>query len=111
MSPKSKARTTKRRPKSRHRPGPARDQVEEYFSRERYTPPKRAMPRLRPSWHKPVGWGLLALGVLVVLVNYAEEFEIHLMPGGHSEAYFLLGIVVAVWGTWWLGVFDRPEKG
>jgi DsbE subfamily thiol:disulfide oxidoreductase len=31
------------------------------------------------------------------------------MPGGHSELYLLLGLLVAGFGSWWTGRFDRPS--
>lgn len=52
----------------------------------------------------------MAFGLLVVLVNYGAELGLDLMPGGHLEAYFLLGLFIAGGGTWWLGVFDRPTR-
>lgn len=110
MSPKSKGRKTKTPPKRRARPKHVADEVDAYFSRDRYTPPKTAMARVRPSWHKAVGWASVGIGLLIVVLNYAEEFDIHVMPGGHQEAYFLLGIVLAASGSWWLGVFDRPPR-
>lgn len=41
------------------------------------------------------------------MVNYGEELNLHLLPGGHKEAYVVLGLVMAASGTWWLGLFDR----
>jgi len=29
------------------------------------------------------------------------------MPGGHSELYLVLALLVAGGGTWFLGLFDR----
>ncbi len=72
----------------------------------RYTPPPAT--RFRPTWHKVVGWVQVAVGLVVVVVNYGAELGLDVMPGGHKEAYFLLGILVAGGGTWWLGIFDRP---
>ena len=33
--------------------------------------------------------------------------DLMLLPGGHSELYLLLAIAVAVYGTRFLGLFDR----
>jgi hypothetical protein len=42
----------------------------------------------------------VAVGLLVVLVNYGAELGLDVMPGGHQEAYFLLGLFIAGAGTW-----------
>lgn len=70
--------------------------------------PKAPAPYFRPEWHRPIGWFIVALGLLVVIVNDLAYFDIELMPGGHSELYLFLGIGVAAGGTWFLGLFDRP---
>jgi len=62
----------------------------------------------RPPWHRTVGWVLIALGVVIIVVNDLAYADIELMPGGHSELYLLLGLVVAGFGSWWTGLFDRP---
>jgi hypothetical protein len=33
---------------------------------------------------------------------------VEVMPGGHSELYLPLGLLVAGFGSWWTGLFDRP---
>ena len=75
---------------------------------DRYTP-KAPVYRLRPSWHRVAGWLGILLGVgiagsndLMVLLE-----DVTLLPGGHSELYLFLGILVAAASTWFLGVFDR----
>jgi len=55
-----------------------------------------------------VGWSLVGLGVAVIVVNEVDVVDLELLPGGHSPAYLLLGLVVAVAGSWWLGLYDRP---
>lgn len=72
----------------------------------RYTPPSPKY-RFRPGWHKAVGWALVVLGAAIAVVNDLAFFEIRVLPGGHSELYLLLGIAVAGYGSWWLGLFDR----
>lgn len=73
----------------------------------RYTPP-RLVKRIRPGWHIAVGSVQVLVGVALVIVNYGEEFGLRVLPGGHQEAYFLLGILVAGSSIWWFGWFDRP---
>lgn len=68
--------------------------------------PRRA--KARPAWHRPVGITVVVLGVLLIVVNYAEHMNLRWMPGGHREAYFALGIVIAALGAWFLAAFDRP---
>lgn len=48
-------------------------------------------------------------GALLVIVNYyvATDGSVQLLPGGHNELNFLGGVVMAAFGTWWLGLFDR----
>jgi len=62
----------------------------------------------RPPWHRAVGWTLIAIGAVIVVVNDMAYVDIELMPGGHSELYFFLGLLVAGFGSWWTGLFDRP---
>lgn len=73
----------------------------------RYTAPVRPI-RIRPDWHKPLGWLIVAFGVVVAVVNDLAVFEINLMPGGHSELYLLLALIIAGGGAWFLGLFDPP---
>ncbi|MEO7443836.1 MAG: hypothetical protein ABIW46_09935 [Acidimicrobiales bacterium] len=112
MSPKSRGKS-----RSTRSPAPAPRTAPHSFSDEeraaltpRYTPPTKIAKRFRPPWHRLVGWGQVGLGLLLVIMNYAQDFDVVLLPGGHNELYFLLGIAVAAGGTWWLGAFDRPEK-
>ena len=72
----------------------------------RYTPPARQL-RSRPGWHRIAGVAQLILGVSAVVVNYLDA-AVHLLPGGHSELYFVLGLVIAGAASWWFGWFDRP---
>ena len=70
----------------------------------RYVPPTRArLPRFRPVWHKIVGGLLVVIGLTMVFANYAS-----LLPGGHKEAYFFVGMLLAGASTWWFGLFDPP---
>lgn len=69
---------------------------------------ERPRAKSRPAWHRPVGITVAVLGVLLIVVNYAEHMNLGWMPGGHNEGYFALGIVIAGLGAWFLAVFDRP---
>ena len=75
----------------------------------RYTPPiKSAM--LRPDWHKTVGMLILSFGIAIIVLNEVMLLNsITLLPGGHSELYLVLGVVVAGYATRWFGWFDREQ--
>jgi len=62
----------------------------------------------RPPWHRAVGWTLIAIGVAIAVLNDLAYVDIELLPGGHSELYLFLGLLVAGFGSWWTGLFDRP---
>ena len=64
--------------------------------------------KIRPGWHKPLGWTVVALGVFVIIGNDVAYVAKSILPGGHSEAYLLLGLIVAGVGSVFLGLFDRP---
>jgi hypothetical protein len=51
----------------------------------------------------------LALAVTLAMLNFAEYNEIGILPGGHSEFYFLAAIMTALASSWWFGWFDRPQ--
>lgn len=76
----------------------------------RYTPPAALQVRIRPTWHKIVGASLLVLGVAIVVINYIDYDNVQLLPGGHKEAYFLLGIIIAGLSSWWFGALDRQPS-
>lgn len=89
----------------RKRKGPtARKRPPEEIPSARYTPPERKRPpRFRPWWHRAVGGVQAIVGATMVIGNYAA-----LLPGGHKEAYFVVGMILAVASTWWFGAFDPP---
>jgi hypothetical protein len=62
----------------------------------------------RPRWHRTVGWLLILVGAAIIVVNDIAWVGVEVMPGGHSELYLLLGLLVAGFGSWWTGLFDRP---
>lgn len=73
----------------------------------RYTP-RRPTFRIRPVSHKVAGWALVAAGIAVAVLNDVAFFGPEPLPGGHSELYLVLGVAIAAFGTWWLGLFDGP---
>ncbi|MEU3550891.1 hypothetical protein [Streptomyces longwoodensis] len=57
-----------------------------------------------------VGWSLLWLSIVVIALNWIEEFtSIEVLPGGHSVFYLGGGIVAAAVGAWQAGVFDAKS--
>ncbi len=116
MSPKSRSRKVpKKKASTKASPAPDRRGPVVFSAEERaaltprYTPPL-VLKRHRPGWHRWTGWAQVAVGIALVLLNYAQDFGPRLLPGGHSELYFLLGLMTAGGGSWWLGVFDRPQR-
>lgn len=59
-----------------------------------------------------LGWALVGLGVCIAVLNDVQWASARrtLLPGGHSELYLMLAFAVAGFGTWWLGLFDRPSS-
>lgn len=124
MAPRSRTR----RP-NRVRAAPRRDRAGEVKTRRRtrspqtaelrpepapsarYTP-SRAVFRIRPLSHKVIGWVLVGLGVAVAVLNDVQwaSSRLRLLPGGHSELYLMLALAIAAYGSWWLGLFDRPNS-
>lgn len=79
----------------------------EFWSR-RVTPRKHEELRIRSRIEKVLGVVTVVLGFALVIVNYLADLDgPDLLPGGHSPFYLLLGVAIAVTGTWWTGVFDR----
>ncbi|MGW3565513.1 hypothetical protein ACWDSL_16810 [Streptomyces sp. NPDC000941] len=53
------------------------------------------------------GWSLFSLSLMVVVVNWIEEFSsLEALPGGHSAFYLIGGIAGAAVGLWRAGVMD-----
>lgn len=96
-------------PKKRYeRPGDAAAAAPTPASR-RYTPPIRSV-RVRPGWHKAVGFALVLVGLTVIVLNdVMRGGGVRLLPGGHSELYLALGLVIAGYSMWWFGWFDRER--
>ena len=77
----------------------------------RYTPPSRSQVRERPGWHRPVGWLLVAVGLVIAALNGLMFMgdDLTLLPGGFSLVYVVLGLPVAAGGAWFLGLFDEGQ--
>lgn len=76
----------------------------------RYTPPRSSTVRIRGTRDKVIGIVLLVIGVAIVVVNYVDYDGMHLLPGGHQEYYFFLGLAIAATSMWWFGAFDRSPS-
>ncbi len=61
--------------------------------RSSYTPPKRPRPKPSPRWLAPAGLGLIALGIIVILMAYIFP---GLLPGGN--AVLVVGFVLLAAG-------------
>lgn len=79
-------------------------------------PPKPTVSRIearqyrrRPRWHRIAGLLSIVAGIAIIVINDLGYADLALLPGGHSEGYFLLGVAVAASGSWWLGFFDRRK--
>ncbi len=63
----------------------------------RPTPPKRVNPAKAkgpsPTWYVVTMFGLMGLGVLLILVNY-----MNLLPGGTSNNYLFAGLAAIAGG-------------
>ncbi|MGW3938498.1 hypothetical protein [Streptomyces sp. NBC_00024] len=56
------------------------------------------------------GWSLFWLSLVVIVVNWAEEFsDLAVLPGGHSFFYLGGGVVGAAIGLWRAGVMDAKS--
>ena len=53
----------------------------------RYTPPTPTYTKVSPRWVPVVMFGLLALGFVVIFLNYVD-----VMPGGTNNWYLLAGL-------------------
>jgi predicted acyltransferase len=61
--------------------------------RSSYIPPKPARPKASPRWVPGVGLGLIALGIVLILVNYIFQ---SLLPIGNYS--LILGFVLMAGG-------------
>jgi len=59
----------------------------------RYTPPVPMSAKITAPWVVPVMFGLLGLGLLMILLNYMD-----LLPGGTSNWYLLGGLGLILGG-------------
>ena len=98
----------KKGPTKRVRPA-AQDPTEVAPTRRGVSKTATAQKKLYPpyrEWHRPLGWLLVAFGVLIVIVNDLAFVDINIMPGGHNELYLLLGVAVGGGGSYFLGAFS-----
>jgi len=57
-----------------------------------------------------LGWSLFWLSIVLIVLNWVEEFsDLNALPGGHSVFYLLGGGVGAAVGAWRAGVFDAKS--
>ena len=59
-------------------------------------------------WHKIGGGVLVIFGVVLIFVNFAEDENLGVLPGGHSPLYMVAGLIIAASSLWWFGAFDPP---
>jgi cell division protein CrgA len=59
----------------------------------RYTPPVPKTVKVSPTWVPVLMGTLLALGALVIILNY-----VGVLPGGASNAYLLVGLALITGG-------------
>ena len=65
----------------------------------------------RPAWHRPLGWIVLTIAVTVLVLNYLMLLLSQtLLPGGHSEGYLVLALMIGGVAAWLLGVFDPVDR-
>lgn len=71
--------------------GPQRGPRPEVSSR--YTPPVPAAMKVSPRWVPALMFGLLALGLVVIFLNY-----LGVLPGGTKNTYLLVGLAAILGG-------------
>lgn len=65
------------------------------------------LPRRRSKTSRIAGWVAVAVGILVIALNYAMEVsDVVVLPGGHQELYFGGGVLLALGGLWFTGLGD-----
>ena len=68
---------------------------------------RQQLPRRRSLASRVAGWVLVVLGITVAALNYAMEVaDVVLLPAGHQELYFALGVVLVIAGLWLSGLGD-----
>lgn len=78
-----------------HRPGSGADAVTDGHpgASSRYTPPIPMSEKVTAPWVVPVMFGLLGLGLLMILLNYMD-----VLPGGTSNWYLIGGLGLILGG-------------
>jgi hypothetical protein len=59
-------------------------------SRSYVAPPTKAKPKPSPRWYAYLVLGLILLGVLIIVLNYAD----FLLPGGTQQHWLWIGLGV-----------------
>lgn len=96
---------TKRKPASkrggRQRGHPATRTSKALGREDRFTETREQYVR-RLRRDRVLGVAGLVAAVSVLLLNLVMEFapRLRLLPGGHSELYFIAGVVAAGWSAW-----------
>lgn len=65
----------------------------------------------RPSRHRWIGAALVVTGILIAVANDTMLFiDQVLLPFGHQELWLMAGVLVAGFGTVFLGLFDPSVR-
>jgi hypothetical protein len=65
----------------------------------------------RPSRHRWIGAVLVVTGILIAVANDTMLFiDQVLLPFGHQELWLMAGVLVAGFGTVFLGLFDPSVR-
>lgn len=100
---------SRKRVSNASRKGPSKKRL---TSEERAEIVRTAVERKRKTyppyraWHRPVGLGLLVVGILIAVVNDLAYVDIEVMPGGHNELYLMAGVLMAGAGAYLAGFFS-----
>ena len=98
------------RARSKNRRKPVRSQAATADRRDDVAAAQRRAARFRRE--RALGRVVLTLAAVVGVLNLVMEFDasLRLLPGGHSELYFLVAVAAMGAGTWFgfdLGLRER----